>query len=89
VKLTAVFEPAAEGGITRFIQEAPAAISEGEALAEAKAPLLNTPRLVLRNQREQVAKNLALKSVRDTLEFPGLRFGSPKPGLRNRFHIVR
>ena len=37
MKLTAVFEPAKEGGYTCFIEEIPAAISQGETLQEAKA----------------------------------------------------
>ena len=39
MKLTAVFEPAKEGGYTCFVEEIPAAISQGETLAEAKANL--------------------------------------------------
>ncbi len=37
MKLTAVYEPAKEGGYTRFVEEIPAAISQGEATEEAKA----------------------------------------------------
>ncbi|HUI85460.1 MAG TPA: type II toxin-antitoxin system HicB family antitoxin [Candidatus Binatia bacterium] len=39
MKLTAVFEPAKEGGYTCFVEEIPAAISQGETLEEAKANL--------------------------------------------------
>jgi predicted RNase H-like HicB family nuclease len=46
VKLTAVFEPASEGGYTCFVEETPAAISQGETLEEAKANLLDALRLV-------------------------------------------
>jgi len=39
MKLTAVFEPAKEGGYTCFVEEIPAAISQGETIQEAKANL--------------------------------------------------
>jgi len=39
MKLTAVFEPAKEGGYTCFVEEIPAAISQGETVEEAKANL--------------------------------------------------
>jgi len=52
MKLTAVFEPAKEGGYTCFIEEIPAAISEGETLEEAKRNLLEALKLVLQCYRE-------------------------------------
>jgi predicted RNase H-like HicB family nuclease len=52
VKLTAVFEPAKEGGYTCFVEEFPAAISQGESLEEAKANFLDALKLVLECQRE-------------------------------------
>ena len=69
MKLTAVFEPAAEGGYTCFVEEVPAAISQGETLAEAKANLLDALKLVLQCQREQADKELSPLAVRETLEF--------------------
>jgi predicted RNase H-like HicB family nuclease len=47
MKLTAVFEPAKEGGYTCFVEEFPAAISQGETIEEAKANLANALELVL------------------------------------------
>ena len=52
MKLTAVFEPAKEGGYTCFVEEIPAAISQGETLEEAKANLMDALQLVLESQRE-------------------------------------
>ena len=69
MKLTAVFEPAKEGGYTCFIEEIPAAISEGDTLKEAKANLLDALKLVLEYQREQVQKSLSPKAVREMIEF--------------------
>jgi predicted RNase H-like HicB family nuclease len=70
MKLTAVFEPAKEGGYTCFIEEIPAAISQGETLTEAKANLLDALRLVLQCQRELVEKTLSPEALRESIEFP-------------------
>lgn len=50
MKLTAVFEPAPEGGYTCWVEEIPAAISEGETLEEAQANLVEATQLVLECQ---------------------------------------
>jgi predicted RNase H-like HicB family nuclease len=50
MKLTAVFESAPEGGYTCFVEEVPAAISQGETLEEAKANLLDVLGLVVECQ---------------------------------------
>ena len=61
MKLTAVFEPAKEGGYTCFVEEIPAAISQGETLAEARANLLEC-------QRELAEKDLSSDAVREIIE---------------------
>jgi len=68
MKLTAVFEPAKEGGFTCFVEEIPAAISQGETLAEAKANLLDALKLVVQCQRDLVEKNLSPDAVREPIE---------------------
>ena len=68
MKLTAVFEPAPEGGYTCFVEELPAAISQGETLEEAKANLLDALRLVIECQRELAEKNLSPRAVRQPLQ---------------------
>jgi len=70
MKLTAVFEPAKEGGYTCFVGEIPAAISQGETLAKAKANLLDALKLVLECQRDLVEKNLSPEAVREIIELP-------------------
>ena len=70
MKLTAVFEPAKEGGYTCFVEEIPAAISQGETLAEARANLLDALKLVLECQRDLVEKNLPSEAVREIIELP-------------------
>lgn len=69
MKLTAVFETAPEGGYTCFVEEIPAAISQGETLEEAKANLLDALRLVLQCQRELAEKELPPNAVRESLRF--------------------
>ena len=64
-----MFEPAKEGGYTCFVEEIPAAISQGESLEEAKANLLDALKLVLERQRELAEKNLSPDALRETLEF--------------------
>ena len=68
MKITAVFEPAKEGGYTCLVEEVPAAISQGETLEEAKANLLDALKLVLECQRELAEQNLSPNAVRETIE---------------------
>ncbi len=68
MKWTAVFEPAKEGGYTCFVEEIPAAISQGETLEEAKSNLADALKLVLQCQRELAEKNLSPQAVRETIE---------------------
>jgi predicted RNase H-like HicB family nuclease len=69
MKLTAVFEPAPEGGYTCFVEEIPAAISEGETLQEAKTNLLDALKLVLECQRDLARKNLSPNAVTEVIDF--------------------
>lgn len=69
MKLTAVFEPAKEGGYTCFVEEVPSAISQGETLSEAKANLMDALKQVLECQREQVEKELSPNALRVPIEF--------------------
>lgn len=68
MKLTAVFEPAKEGGYTCFVEEIPAAISQGETLEEAKANPRDALQLVLDCQRELAEKDLSPGAVREIFE---------------------
>ena len=67
MKLTAVFEPAEEGGYTCFVEEIPAAISEGETLEEAKRNLLEALELVLQSYRELAERELSPNAVRQPI----------------------
>jgi predicted RNase H-like HicB family nuclease len=68
MKFTGIFEPAPEGGYTCFVEEVPAAISQGETLEEAKANLLDALKLVLECQRELAQKDLSPGALRQTIE---------------------
>lgn len=68
MKLTGVFEPAEEGGYTCFVEEMPAAISQGETLEEAKANLVDALKLVLECQRELARKAVSPSAVRQSIE---------------------
>ena len=69
MKLTAVFEPAKEGGYTCFVEEIPAAISEGETIEEAKSNLLDALKLVIECQRELAQQEASPSAVREIIEF--------------------
>jgi len=69
LKLTAVFEPAPEGGYTCTFEEFPDVFSEGESIEEARANLLDALQLVLGYHRDEARKQGArMGSVREELE---------------------
>jgi predicted RNase H-like HicB family nuclease len=65
--LTAVFEPAPEGGFTCQFEELPEVFSEGETLDEAKSNLLDALRQVMDYHREEARKNVTPGTVREEL----------------------
>jgi predicted RNase H-like HicB family nuclease len=73
MKLTAVFEPAEEGGYTCFVEEIPAAISQGETIEEAKANLADALKLALQCQRELAEEGLSPHAVREVFEITEAR----------------
>lgn len=68
LKLTAVFEPAPEGGFTCHFEEFPEVFSEGETLDEAKANLLDALEQVMEYHRQEARKNATPGSLREELE---------------------
>ncbi len=69
LKLTAVFEPAAEGGFTCTFEEFPDVFSEGETIEEARANLLDALQLVLDYHRDEARKQAGkIGIVREELE---------------------
>jgi len=68
IKLTAVFEPAKEGGFTCHFEELPEIFSEGETVAEAKANLLDALTQVMEYHREEARKNPAPGATREVFQ---------------------
>lgn len=68
MNLTAVYEPAAEGGFTCWVEEIPAAISEGETIEEAESNLMEALKLVLECQRELSDQTRSPASLKRSLE---------------------
>jgi predicted RNase H-like HicB family nuclease len=57
-RLTAVYEPAPEGGYTCRFEELPEVFSEGETIEEAKTNLLDALNQVMEYHREKARKTL-------------------------------
>jgi len=68
LKLTAVFEPAPEGGYTCHFEELPEVFSEGETMHEARANLLDALTQVMEFHREEARKNANPGAVREELQ---------------------
>lgn len=68
LKLTAVFEPAPEGGYTSHFEELPEVFSEGETLAEAKANLMDALTQVMEYHRDEARKNAAPGAHREEFQ---------------------
>ena len=63
MKLTAVFEPAEEGGFIAYVEELPGANTQGETLEEARANLVEAVALLLATNREAAERELTGRTV--------------------------
>ena len=70
MKLTAVFEPAEEGGYVCWLEEMPGVQSQGETVEEARANLIDALQLSLAYLREKARKESSPRSLREALEIP-------------------
>ena len=68
LKLTAVFEPAREGGYTCHFEELPEVFSEGENLQEARANLLDALTQVMEYHRQEGRKTATPGAVREEMQ---------------------
>ena len=68
IKLTAVFEPSAEGGFTCHFEELPEIFSEGETVDEARANLWDAFEQVMAYHREEARKHPVPGAVREELQ---------------------
>ena len=67
-KLTAVFEPAKEGGFTSHFEEWPEIFSEGETMDEARSNLWDALEQVMAYHREEARKSAVPGAVREELQ---------------------
>ena len=65
--LTAVFEPAPEGGYTCHFEELPEVFSEGETLEEARTNLADALKLVLEHHRDEARARTTKGALREPL----------------------
>ena len=72
MKLTAVFEPADEGGFVCWLEEMPGVQSQGETLEEARANLIDALQLSLEYLRERARQESSPRSLREPLETAAL-----------------
>ena len=68
LKLTAVFEPAPEGGFTCHFEELPEVFSEGETLEEATANLMDALTQVMEYHREEARKKAMPGTFREEVQ---------------------
>jgi predicted RNase H-like HicB family nuclease len=68
LKLTAVFEPAPEGGYTCHFEELPEIFSEGENMDQARANLWDALEQVMAYHREEARKKATPGAVREELQ---------------------
>lgn len=69
MKLTAVFEPADEGGYVCWLEEMPGVQSQGETMEEAKANLADALKVSLDYLHERARSTASTRAVRQIVEF--------------------
>jgi predicted RNase H-like HicB family nuclease len=67
--LTAVFEPASEGGFTCHFEELPEVFSQGETMKEARANLADALQLVMEHHRDEARARASSAAIREPLKF--------------------
>jgi predicted RNase H-like HicB family nuclease len=68
LQLTAVFEPAKEGGFTCFFEEMPEVFSEGETIDEARENLEDAFRMMMEFHHDEVQKRVSPEARREILD---------------------
>ena len=72
MKLTAVFEPAKEGGFVCWFEEMPGVQSQGDSLEEARANLLDALKLAIEYLRDRARQESSPQSFREEFEVPAI-----------------
>ena len=68
LQLTAVFEPAREGGFTCFFEEMPEVFSEGETLEEARENLQDAFQMMMEYHRDESREHASSQAQREVME---------------------
>ena len=68
MKLTAIYEPAAEGGYVCWLDEMPSVQTQGETLEEARANLSEAFKLSMAYLRDRSRAAASSGAVRETVE---------------------
>ena len=68
LQLTAVYEPAQEGGYTCFFEEMPEVFSEGETIEEARENLEDAFRMMMDFHRDEAQKRMGPVAKREILD---------------------
>lgn len=68
MKLTAVYEPAAEGGYVCWLEEMPGVQTQGDTLPEARDNLREAFQLSLEYLRDRSRKTSSTQALRESLE---------------------
>jgi predicted RNase H-like HicB family nuclease len=66
-ELTAVIEPAAEGGYWAICLEVPGANGQGDTVQDAKADLVAAVELILQDREEDILRGLPSDAIREPL----------------------
>src|SRR6266705_478943 len=74
LKLTAVFEPAPEGGYTCHFEELPEVFSEGETVEQAKANLMDALTQAMEHHREEARKSATPGALREEFQLAASRW---------------
>jgi len=67
-ELTAVIEPAPEGGFWAICLEVPGANGQGDTVQAAKADLLAAVELILEDREEDILRGLPSDAIREPLQ---------------------
>ncbi|HEY5913268.1 MAG TPA: type II toxin-antitoxin system HicB family antitoxin [Verrucomicrobiae bacterium] len=72
MKLTAVFEPANEGGYVCWFEEMPGVQSQGDSLEEARSNLLDALKVSVEYLRDRARQESSPQSFREEFEVPAI-----------------
>lgn len=69
-ELTAIIEPAEDGGYWAICPEIPGANGQGDTIAEAKASLKSAIQLIVEDRLEDIRRGLPEEAIEETILIP-------------------